>query len=190
MSDQMEILQGFVNDMLAVEPEIHNAFSRQKHSDKPKAHPEAAHIIARIEETIDGHIVELQRTLERIGGSESTLKKAVGVALGAVAGLYDQVRDEVVSRMVRDDLAALNFTVACYQMLHTTALAMHDQALADVALKHLKDFTPLIMDLSQVLPSVVVSELAADNQITIDASVAEEAVESQKKAWEEPATVH
>jgi len=115
---------------------------------------------------------------------------AVEVALGAVAGLYDHLREEPVSRMVRDDLAALNFTVACYQMLHTTALAMHDQALADVALQHLKDFTPLIWTLSQVLPSVVVSELAAENQITIDASVAAEAVESQKKAWDQPATVH
>lgn len=190
MSEQMEILQGYVNDMLAVEHEIHNAFSRQKHSDTPKRHPEAAQLIARIEDTIDRHLVELKRALERLGGTESALKKAVGAAMGAVAGLYDQVRDETVSRMVRDDLAALNFAVACYQMLHTTALAMHDQALADVALKHLRDFTPLIMDLSQVLPSVVVAELAADNQITLDPSVATEAAEAQKKAWWEPATVH
>ena len=190
MSEQMEILQGFVNDMLAVEHEIHNAFSRQKHSETPKRHPEAAQLIARIEDTIDRHIRDLQRELERLGGSESMLKKAVGVAMGAVAGLYDQVRDETVSRMVRDDLAALNFTVACYQMLHTTALAMHDQRLADLALGNLRDFTPLIMDLSQVLPSVVVQELAEKNTVTVDESVAEEARKSQKEAWWEPATVH
>jgi hypothetical protein len=62
----------------------------------------------------------------------------------------------------------------------------HDQALADVALRHLKNFTPLIRDRSQVLPSVVVSELGAENEITIDASVAEEAVESQKQARSQP----
>jgi hypothetical protein len=186
----MEILQGYVNDMLAVEHEIHNAFSRQKHSETPKRHPEAAQLIARVEDTIDRHIAELKRELERLGGSESALKKAVGVAMGAVAGLYDQVRDENVSRMVRDDLAALNFAAACYQMLHTTGLALHDQRLADLALAHLRDFTPLIMDLSQVLPSVVIHELAEKNASTIDESVAEEAAREEKKAWQEPATVH
>lgn len=66
-----------------------------------------------------------------------------------VAGVVDEIRDETVSRMVRDDLAALNFAAACYQMLHTTALAMHDKPLADLALKHLEDFAPLIMDLAR-----------------------------------------
>src|SRR5215813_7465771 len=115
MSEQMEILQGFVNDMLAVEQEIHQAFRRQKHSDKPTVHPETAQLIARIEDTIDRHIADLRSALGRLGGSESALKRAVGAALGAIAGIYDQVRDEAVSRMVRDDLAALNFAVACYE---------------------------------------------------------------------------
>ena len=190
MSEQMEILQGYVNDMLAVEHEIHQAFSRQKHSDKSAIHPEAAQLIARIEDTIDRHIAELQRALERLGGSESALKRAVGTALGMIAGLVDQVRDETVSRMVRDDLAALNFAAACYQMLHTTALAMHDKPVADLALKHLEDFAPLIMDLSQVLPSVVLSELARDGKVAADASVAAEAARNARNAWQESATVH
>lgn len=190
MSEQMEILQSYVNDMLAVEHEIHEAFRRQKHGGKTKVHPEAAQLIARIEDTIDRHIEELDRALQRLGGSESALKKAVGAALGAIAGLYDQVRDETVSRMVRDDLTALNFAAACYEMLHTTALAMHDQRLADLALRHLKDFAPLIMDLSAVLPSVVVAELARDKHVTVDPSVVKEAVRNTKAAWSEGATVH
>jgi hypothetical protein len=190
MSEQMEILQGYVNDMLAVEQEIHQAFRRQKHSDKPMVNPEAAQLIGRIEDTIDTHIAELKRALERLGGSESTLKKAVGAALGAVTGLYDQVRDETVSRMVRDDLAALNFAVACYQMLHTTALAMHDKPLADVALRHLEDFAPLIMDLSDVLPSVVLSELVRSGKVAADQTVAQEATRNTRNAWLQSASVH
>ncbi len=191
MSEQMDILQGYVNDMLAVENEIHQAFRRQKHSDKPgEVHPEAAQLIGRIEDTIDRHLVELKRALERLGGSESTLKQAVGIALGAIAGMYDKVRDETVSRMVRDDLTALNFAAACYQMLHTTALALHDKPLADIALKHLEDFAPLIMDLSQVLPAVVMSELVRDGKVTADASVAEESARNSRNAWTQSSTVH
>ena len=132
---------------------MHQVFRRQKHSDTPSSHPASAQLIGRIEDTIDAHIAELKRALERLGGSESTLKKAVGMALGAAAGIYNQVRSDRVSTMVRDDLTALNFAAACYQMLHTTALAMHDQPFADMALRHIKDFAPQIMDLSEVLPA-------------------------------------
>ena len=56
---QLDILQGYVNDMLAVEKEIHQAFSHQKHDQKPQKFPAAGQLIARIEDTIDRHIEEL-----------------------------------------------------------------------------------------------------------------------------------
>ena len=190
MSEQMEILQGYVNDMLAVEHEMHQAFRRQKHSDTPSSHPASAQLIGRIEDTIDVHIAELRRVLQRLGGSESTLKAAVGKALGAAAGIYNELRSDRVSTMVRDDLTALNFAVACYQMLHTTALAMHDQPLADTALRHIKDFTPQIMDLSEVLPGAVLSDLERDQKVTADDSVAEEARKNTREAWTQGASIH
>jgi ferritin-like metal-binding protein YciE len=190
MSEQMEILQGYVNDMLAVEHEMHQAFRRQKHSHTPSSHPASAQLIGRIEDTIDVHIAELRRVLERLGGSESALKAAVGKALGAAAGIYNQIRSDRVSTMVRDDLTALNFAVACYQMLHTTALAMHDQSLADVALRHIKDFTPQIMDLSEVLPAAVLSDLEREQKVTADDSVAEEARKNTREAWTQGPSVH
>ncbi len=190
MTEQMEILQGYVNDMVAVEHEMHQAFRRQKHGETRSSHPASAQLIARIEDTIDAHLVELKRALERLGGSESVLKKAVGVALGTAAGLYNQVRSDRVSTMVRDDLTALNFAVACYQMLHTTALAMHDQPLADTALRHIKDFTPQIMDLSEVLPAAVLSDLMREQKVIADDSVADEARKNTREAWTQGASAH
>ena len=84
----------------------------------------------------------------------------------------------------------LNFAVACYQMLHTTALAMHDQPLADTALRHIKDFTPQIMDLSEVLPGAVISDLERERKVTADDSVAEEARKNTRAAWTGGASVH
>lgn len=187
MAEQLEALQGYVNDMLAVEREIHQAFSRQKHDEGLKEFATAHQLIARIEDTIDRHLVELQRCLERLGTSESALKKAVGSVMGAMAGLYDQVRDDKVSRIVRDDNTALTFAVVCYEMLHTTALAMKDQQTAELALKLLKDYTPLIMGLSDVLPSVIVRELSEEGTIAADESVAREAVRHTREAWSQSA---
>ena len=89
----------------------------------------------------------------------ATAKAAVATALGAFAGLYDKVRKDPVSRMLRDDYTALNMASFSYTMLHTTALAFHDEPVASLALKHLQDLTPLIMHLNEVVPHVVVKEL-------------------------------
>jgi hypothetical protein len=186
MSAQLDILQGYVNDMLAVEREIHNAFSRQKHDDRVKAFPAASRVIARIEDTIDRHIKELETCLARLGGDESVLKKAVGTVMGAAAGLYDKVRpNDKVARMVRDDYTALSFATVCYQMLHTTALAVRESSTADLALAHLKAYAPLIVDLADAVPEVVVDELAEEGKIAADHSVATQAARNTRAAWEQ-----
>jgi len=79
MSDQMKLLQGYVNDMLAVETELHEAFRRQKRDNTGLRRFTVAHqIVSRTEDTIDRHLSALRDALKRLGSDESTLKKAVG----------------------------------------------------------------------------------------------------------------
>ena len=191
MSEQMEILQGYVNDMLAVEREIHQAFSRQKHDEHVKSYPAAYQVISRIEDTIDRHLVDLQSCQRRLGTDESVVKTAVGSVLGFAAALYDKVRqDDQVSRMLRDDYTAVSFASVCYQMLHTTALAMRDAQTAELALRHLKSYTPLVVELTNVIPEVLLKELLAEGKIAADQSVAREAVRNTREAWEQAAATH
>lgn len=188
MTERGEIIQGYVNDMLAVEREAHSALSRQKHDQGVKQYAEASRVIDRIEDTLDRHIAELQKCLKAMGADESLLKKAVGTALGAVGGIYDKVRtDDRVSRMLRDDYTSMSFSTVCYEMLHTTALAAGDSVVADLALRHLRDYTPLVMDVSDVLPRVITDELAAEGKIPVDPGAAQEAVRNTRAAWESPA---
>ena len=190
MTDQMKELQGHVNDMLAVETELHAAFRRQKGDAGIKRNAAAHQFVSRTEDTIDDHLAALKRCAERLGG-ESVLKKAVGGVMGAAAGLYGKVRsDDKVSRVLRDDHAALSFASVCYEMLHTTALAMRDSATADLALSHLKHFTPLIVDLSRMLPEVLVEELSDEGKIPFDRSVAEDAARNTRDAWANASTMH
>jgi len=184
MTEQEQIIQGYVNDMLAVEREAHSAVSRQKHDATVKHYAEASRVIDRIEETLDRHIDELRACLERMGGDESLMKKAVGTALGAVGGLYDKLRtDGRVSRMLRDDYAGMAFSTACYEMLHTTALAAGESMVAAVALRHLRDYTSLVMEVSDVLPQVLTDELATRGKLKIDKTAAQEAVRNTREAW-------
>lgn len=178
-------LHGYVTDMLAVETELHNAFRRQKEDDGVRRFPVAHEVITETEEIIDQHIAGLRDCAESLGG-ESAMKNAVGGLLGMAAGLYDKVRpDATVSRMLRDDYTALSFAVVCSEMLHTTALSMGDRRIAELALSHIKDYAPLIMNITQALPTVLVSELAEEHETAINASAAEEAVRNTTGAWEE-----
>jgi hypothetical protein len=178
------VLGEYVNDMLAVEREIHHAISRQKHDEAVKRHPAVAALIAGIEETIDRHIARVSEELGHLETSESALKKVVGTVLGIAAGIYGRVRPEdKVSAMVRDDYAALSFAVVCYQMLHTTALALDDERVADFAIGNLEDYASAILHLAEVVPTLVVDELAHEGKIPADRRVADEAVRHFRDAW-------
>jgi hypothetical protein len=186
MTDRGQMMQGYVNDMLAVEREAHSAVRRQKHDTNVKQFVEASRVIDRIEDTLDRHIDELQKCLRAMGADESMLKKAVGTALGAVGGIYDKLRsDDRVSRMLRDDYTAMSFASVCYEMLHTTALAAGDSVVADLAIRHLRDYAPLVIEVTDVLPHVLTDELAAEGKIPVDPAAAREAVRNTRAAWEQ-----
>lgn len=189
MSDRQDTLQKYVSDMLAVEKHIHEAVRRQKKDDKVTAMSQASSVISRVEEMLDNHIAALESHLEQIGGDDASasIQDAVTSALGVAAGLYDKVRGEKVSKMLRDDYTALSLAAISYEMLYTTGLALNDQSTADLALRHLKDWTPLIMKLSEVTPEVVARELQ-DNGFTVDASVADQSRRMTQQAWQAETT--
>lgn len=178
-----DVLRGYVGDMLAVERDLHAAFRRHKDDRSVRTYPAVQRLLADIEDRIDDHIRALERVLERFGDATSGLKAAVGAVLGAVAGIYGKLRDDKVSRMLRDDYTALCFAVACYEMLHTTALALDDGELAELALGHMQDFTPAVMAIGLVLPNVVIDELAREGKVAAEGQVARQAADNTRDAW-------
>ena len=109
-------------------------------------------------------------------------KEAISAALGIAAGLIDQVRTQQVSKMLRDDYTALSLAAISYHMLHTTGMALQDQATADLALRHLKDWTPIITDISHVVHGVVAQELQ-DDAHAVATGVAAESERITQEAW-------
>ena len=67
-------------------------------------------------------------------------------------------------------------------MLYTTALALRDLPVANVALRHLRAIPPDVMALSELIPDVVVRELAEDDP-EIDRTAAELAKKNTNDAW-------
>lgn len=183
MSDRENNLQSYVSDMLAVESHTLEAVERQVGSDSVKHLNDASQLIGNIHYVLKQNTASLEKRLETLGGGQSVLKTAAASVVGAVAGVYDQVRSEAVSRMLRDDYTALSLVAISYTMLHTTALALQDAITADLALQNLKRITPLVMEISKVIPAVVAHDVQ-DDVPSANVSVAKQAVTNTQTAWD------
>ncbi len=184
MKDPQEVIHTYLTDMHTVESHILEAVERQLEGDEIKAYPEASRVVRTLQTTLKRHTDALQATVEAREGKsiKGALKEALGDTLGFVAGLYDKVRDDKVSRMIRDNYTATSLAAISYHMLHTTALGLKNQEVASMALRNLKDLTPILVDLSKVVCDIVAKELAAENKV-FDGTVGPQAIRNTQEAW-------
>lgn len=184
MKNPNAVLQGYLTDMAAVEQHIHEALERQLKGEALNPYPEARRTVEALKSTLEQHLEALHREIEGADGKDvvEMIKRAVGGALGFFAGLYEKVRTDKASRMIRDNYTATGLACISYQMLHTTALGLKDERIATLALQHLKDLTPLLVELSEVVCTVVARELAAEEKI-FDGTVGEQAITNTREAW-------
>ena len=78
---------------------------------------------------------------------------------------------------------ALSLLAMAHTLLHTTGLALKHQPTADLTAATLKDITPIIVEISEKIPHVVVRELIDAGEV-VDLSVADEAERNTQKAWD------
>ncbi|MFP5289005.1 MAG: hypothetical protein ACLGI9_24925 [Thermoanaerobaculia bacterium] len=184
MKDNREEIRPYVADMAAVERHILEALERQHKDDTFKDYPNALGFIDRLAVVLKSHVEGLETHLDSLpgGGVAAAVKETVTGVLGGLAGVYDKVRKDKVSRALRDDYTALSLAAISYTMLHSTALGLHQGTTAEIALRNLKELTPLLIELSQIIPAVVLKELSFEGY-DIDFSLSSQAVRDTHEAW-------
>lgn len=189
MKDNREEIRPYVADMAAVERHILEALERQHKDDAFKDFPNALGLVDRLSTLLKTHVEALETHLGSFpgGGVAAAVKETVTGVLGGLAGVYDKVRKDKVSRALRDDYTALALATVSYTMLHSTALGLHQGTTADVALRHLQELTPFVMEINQVIPQVVLKELSFEGY-DIDFSLAPQAVRATQEAWKTEST--
>ncbi len=176
-------LRTYVNDMVTLNKHILEAVEHQIADSRVEKDSPAADLLGKVKSTLTRQVGELDGHVVRLGSETgATLKQVIGGVAGNIAGLYDKVRKDPVSRMLRDDYTALNMASISYTMLHTTALAFHDELVAKTALTHLQELTPIIMRYNEITPQLVVEELTDEND-PVDTSVVALAVSNTQAAW-------
>lgn len=183
VNNHQEKLRVHVGEMLAVTQHVHEALERQAKDETVHRYPAAHQAITEAQTSFALQTRELESLID--GFDErfvDKVKKGVTDLLGNVAGLYDKLRGDEVSRMLRDDYTALSLTSASYTMLHAAALAYGQPPTAELALRHLKKIAGMVMRFAEVLPEVVVSELAAQHE-GVDGSVGSLSRDKTQEAW-------
>jgi ferritin-like metal-binding protein YciE len=183
MADEQHSLQTYVSDMLALERHVRVPFETQAKDDDFARYGNAANLVSELLSISQQHIDALDRCLETLGGhAASPGKSAVSQVEGFFAGAVDKMRKTKVSKALRDDYTACALCSAGYTMLATTAMALGDANVANVAQNHLRDYARIIMDVGRDLPEVVVAELA-ELDLPVDASTVQNAQRAVEQAW-------
>ena len=74
----------------------------------------------------------------------------------------DLVRNEGLPKNLRDDYTAFSLATIGYLMLYTTALALEEQEVTDLARQHFADYAQTVTLLHNVVPGAVLRFLRED----------------------------
>ena len=183
-------LQTYVNDMHGLHRHIYQALTHQAADERVQHESPALDIVQKLHAFYGRHVELTEAQVQRLGsGLGAGFKEAVTGALGVAAGLYDKVRKDPVSRMLRDDYVASSMASVSLTMLQTTGLAFKDHQVAAYSESALKELTPLIMRLTEVIPAVVARELKQDSP-EVDVAVSVHPVQTAREAWDQSPARH
>jgi ferritin-like metal-binding protein YciE len=176
-------LKQYINDMIGLERDISNAVKIQTEDDRLLAFGDLKAILDQIRHNSETRLGILEKISEQEGGSVgAVVKESITAIAGALAGIYGKMREHPVSRMVRDDIIALEVTSISYGMLLTLGLSIGHRECVVVAEQGIEETPKLIVELTDLLPAIVGSELAADAPLVNPAAV-QIAQASIRDAW-------
>lgn len=165
-------LKQCIKNMIGVEYDITKSLSLQLDSDEVKSHSLLSELLTRAASESEGRIEHLKALSEQEGASFSVaVKGGITAVTGTFAGLYGKIHEHPLSRLVRDDIVALNFASISYGIMLTLGLSTGHNVCTVLASRAVEEMPPLIVHLTDLLPVIVGEELAKDAPLVNPAAV-------------------
>jgi ferritin-like metal-binding protein YciE len=154
--DRDEAINSYITDMLSLEEHIEKAIRGQL--EDLKDYPEVTGDLKQIHIKVEHHISDLREISGRRNARTPTdaIKRVGSILLGLGAAAVDLVRNEGLAKNLRDDYTAFSLATIGYVMLKTTALALDDREVADLAQQHFADYAESVTRLHNVIPGAVI----------------------------------
>jgi ferritin-like metal-binding protein YciE len=181
--DRDTAINSYITDMISLEDHIQKALNGQVTD--LKDYPDFGNEVRQILRLTEHHLSDLRGLADRrkAGGITETVKRAGAAVAGVAAGVIDLVRTEGLPKNLRDDYTALSLATISYAMLYTTATALGEPEVADLAQQHLRDYAGAVNRLNTLVPASVVRFLSQEG-LTVQESVVPEVGRVLKAAWE------
>lgn len=174
-------LSTYTHDLLTLNKHFRSVIRSQKDAESV-SNTKALNLLHNIDVALTNQINDFERFEDLY--EDSNLEKAketIASMFGSVAGAIDKVRNDTVSKMLRDDYTALGMIASGYTMLNTAAITAEHDELANFSRESLQTIAQLITETSQVLPFIVADELTDNAEDAL--SVGEESLGQTQKAW-------
>jgi len=155
--DPRETLIGWLNDAYGMEKSLVQVL--ENHAKDAKDHPEMHRRISQHLEQTKVHAQRVQECLERLGGSASTMKGAMGSVSGFFQGRSTGLASDELVKNAISDYAAEHFEIASYKALIAAARALGENQVVQVCESILRDEEDMAKWLEQHLPGAVQEHL-------------------------------
>jgi hypothetical protein len=187
MQKNHKAISDWLGDIVALEGHVEEAMDRQL---KLKSGSSAAtSAIRRYHDAVRDSKRRAVQYQEQYGTTPGNPIIKVGTnLLGKAAGVIDMIRADSVSKALRDDYTAYNLLAISYTMLHTTSMALKDDATKAFAEQGLRTYAGLVQDINNVLPEAVVTDLMhGESQDVIDPNIVDECRKTVDSIWKSAA---
>jgi ferritin-like metal-binding protein YciE len=151
--DPRETLIGWLNDAYAMEKGLVQVL--ENHADDVKDRPEMYRKIAQHLEQTKMHAERVRECVERLGGSVSTVKTAMGAVSGFFQGRSTGASPDELVKNALSDYAAEHFEIASYRALIVAARLLGENQVVQVCEGILRDEEDMAKWLEQNLPNAV-----------------------------------
>ncbi|HET6796599.1 MAG TPA: hypothetical protein VFH40_05500 [Gemmatimonadales bacterium] len=180
--DRDEAINSYVTDMLSLEDHIEKALRGQV--EDLKDYPEVVSQLKQLHRTVEHHIADLKQLSEQRHARSGTdaIKRVGSALLGLGAAAVDLVRNEGLPKNLRDDYTAFSLATIGYVMLNTTALALDDREVADLAQQHFTDYARAVTLLHNVVPGAVLRFLREEG-LSVREDVLPEISRTIEEVW-------
>ncbi|MBW8780447.1 MAG: hypothetical protein JF599_00960 [Verrucomicrobia bacterium] len=177
-----EVLHRYLSDMRTLEIYMIEAFQVHEREKDLQANENASALISRALCILGQHIDRMDRRLGELEEQAEDNQAASPSTMGLFVNFMTRLHSEEVSEILRDGYTMINLAAIGYTMLHTAALAMDDVVTAELSLGHLCEFTPLVREVNQIMPSALIDELGREFPLP-NPNAAEAARHNTEQAW-------
>ncbi|MDD2943938.1 MAG: hypothetical protein PHC51_13355 [bacterium] len=184
MNIQEQILKAELREQIALEEDLCRKFESQISEIESDEFLDAKELLTNASKVLEGHYNKLNELLDTLEIEDSNGHRTAVVTVSDSIETADKNlrQKRNISKILRDDYSALNLVTISNTILHTTALALDNSAVADVSLQHLANLAPYVVRVGELVPRVLARELRSQS-LGVDMAVAEAALVNVKLAW-------